>query len=120
MKRATDGIDASQSNIKVSIHARMKRATLHRHIHRPGVRFNPRPHEAGDVYGLGAGSVVIVSIHARMKRATISLYWCMPAASFNPRPHEAGDVGSRPFPARRRVSIHARMKRATLVFSAST
>ena len=80
-------------SIKVSIHARAKRATCAcRDADTTPPSFNSRPREAGDVHVGHFAPVHVVSIHARAKRAT----------------RRSGGIR-----ILRTVSIHARAKRAT-------
>ena len=70
----------------VSIHARMKRATI---VSISGVIFacfNPRPHEAGDDISQHGNYAMMVSIHARMKRATDMSDAAVKAAQFQSTP----------------------------------
>jgi len=93
VKRATITRPAILVLLNVSIHARVKRAT--RTVRKPGQGsdcFNPRPREAGDFTG-GKNFEKI--------------------RCFNPRPREAGDTPLDSVLTPRGVSIHARVKRAT-------
>ena len=114
VKRATLGFPAYADVADVSIHARVKRAT-------------------GGIFQVEKDA--LVSIHARVKRATRPWRFrflgkcfnsrtreacdgrrCMVPKTkrrFNSRTREACDPPALGFPPRRRVSIHARVKRAT-------
>ncbi len=75
MKRATRAQKLLQIYLRVSIHARVKRATIPLSVPFPPlVCFNPRPREAGDAD----------------KQINLSFGKC-----FNPRPREAGDFFER-------------------------
>ena len=93
MKRATRQIEALQTQISISIHALVKRATsTHSPLSFCLPHFNPRPREEGDL------------------SLNISLV-C--SSDFNPRPREEGDVFSGRCVAVIEISIHALVKRAT-------
>ena len=123
---------------KVSIHARVRRATgAALVLSFLGNSFNPRPRTAGDrrieailaamkpfqstpAYGgrqtgrICYDCALPVSIHARVRRATSSLGRTRGAPqSFNPRPRTAGDKVRVRLPCPHIVSIHARVRRAT-------
>ena len=93
MKRATVAANATPEQLKISIHALMKRATCRlqksarKHSH-----FNPRPHEEGDTENRVGRLISAISIHALMKRATYTIL------------NISND---------KTISIHALMKRAT-------
>ena len=93
MKRATTGNVNKGSQILISIHALVKRATIKG-------QFSPPP--------------LLISIHALVKRAT---YGCDTAIDgdndFNPRPREEGDFTNHDKNTTVSISIHALVKRAT-------
>ena len=97
MKRATIGDIGIFIVNGISIHALMKRATLHFLSSFGSVsNFNPRPHEEGDLTSLSVMSA---------------------SAYFNPRPHEEGDIHDVDFCCWKLISIHALVKKATPILS---
>ena len=135
--RATGAIKGLNHRTDVSIHARTWRATRWQKGDVDLIRFNPRPHMAGDNRRDRALGQAYVSIHARTWRATAAvgerglfrqrfnppphMAGDSKAAdngrtrkSFNPRPHMAGDAGKRRPRHSAGVSIHARTWRATV------
>ena len=93
MKRATIGDIGIFIVNGISIHALMKRATLHFLSSFGSVsNFNPRPYEEGDQISTVGYRFGNISIHALMKRATVQQQTVLTLpVYFNPRPHEEGD-----------------------------